>query len=129
MSRSPELNVSHFLFVAQQTIRELFDMNEGEKREMAVELSVPQPEEEEAVNKQSTTILEQVRLIVPVATEKKVVIYQNWVCNQHILWVFDSINWVQVKQIKQLFQSVTQITWPSWNDSFRLCVVPRMRRT
>lgn len=46
-------------------------MNEGEKREMAVELSVPQPEEEEAVNKQSTTILEQVRLIVLVATEKK----------------------------------------------------------
>lgn len=70
-SRSPELNASHFLFVAQQTIRELFDMNEGEKREMAVELSVPQPEEEEAVNKQSTTILEQVRLIVLVATEKK----------------------------------------------------------
>ncbi|XP_030256972.1 helicase SRCAP isoform X4 [Sparus aurata] len=46
-------------FFKQQTIRELFDMNEGEKREMAVELSVPQPEEEEAVNKQSTTILEQ----------------------------------------------------------------------
>lgn len=36
-------------------------MNDGERREMAVELSVPQAEEEEAVNKQSTTILEQVR--------------------------------------------------------------------
>lgn len=55
------LSVSHFPFVPQQTIRELFDMNDGEKREMAVELSVPQAEEEEAVNKQSTTILEQVR--------------------------------------------------------------------
>lgn len=38
-------------------------MNDGEKREVAVELSVPQAEEEEAVNKQSTTILEQVRCI------------------------------------------------------------------
>ncbi len=56
-------NVSHFHLVPQQTIRELFDMNDGEKREVAVELSVPQPEEEEAVNKQSTTILEQVRCI------------------------------------------------------------------
>ncbi|XP_071318195.1 helicase SRCAP isoform X2 [Trachinotus anak] len=46
-------------FFKQQTIRELFDMNDGEKREVAVELSVPQAEEEEAVNKQSTTILEQ----------------------------------------------------------------------
>ncbi|XP_068592924.1 helicase SRCAP isoform X2 [Cebidichthys violaceus] len=46
-------------FFKEQTIRELFDMNEGEKREVAVELSVPQVEEEEAVNKQSTTILEQ----------------------------------------------------------------------
>ncbi|KAF3704105.1 Helicase domino [Channa argus] len=46
-------------FFKQQTIRELFDVNEGEKREVAVELSVPQAEEEEAVNKQSTTILEQ----------------------------------------------------------------------
>lgn len=36
-------------------------MNDGEKREVAVELSVPQVEEEEMVNKQSTTILEQVR--------------------------------------------------------------------
>ncbi|XP_029977360.1 helicase SRCAP isoform X3 [Sphaeramia orbicularis] len=46
-------------FFKQQTIRELFDVNDGEKREMAVELSVPQADEEEAVNKQSTTILEQ----------------------------------------------------------------------
>lgn len=51
------------IFVPQQTIRELFDVNDGEKREVAVELSVPQAEEEEAVNKQSTTILEQVRYI------------------------------------------------------------------
>lgn len=50
--------------VPQQTIRELFDMNDGEKREVAVELSVPQAEEEETVNKQSTTILEQVALQV-----------------------------------------------------------------
>lgn len=56
----PLLNVSRFHFVLQQTIRELFDVNDGEKREVAVELSVPQAEEEEAVNKQSTTILEQV---------------------------------------------------------------------
>lgn len=47
--------------LSQQTIRELFDMNDGEKKEMAVELSVPHAEEEETVNKQSTTILEQVR--------------------------------------------------------------------
>ncbi|KAM6896949.1 uncharacterized protein srcap [Xenentodon cancila] len=46
-------------FFKQQTIRELFDVNDGEKREVAVELSVPQSEEEEGVNKQSTTILEQ----------------------------------------------------------------------
>lgn len=51
-----------FDVVPQQTIRELFDMNDGEKREAAVELSVPQPEEEETANKQSTTILEQVAL-------------------------------------------------------------------
>lgn len=49
-----------FYFVLQQTIRELFDMNDGERKEVAVELSVPQAEEEEAVNKQCTTILEQV---------------------------------------------------------------------
>lgn len=36
-------------------------MTEGEKKELIVELSVPQPEEEETVTKQSTTILEQVR--------------------------------------------------------------------
>lgn len=36
-------------------------MNDGEKKEVAMELSVPQAEEEETVNKQSTTILEQVR--------------------------------------------------------------------
>ncbi|XP_035000891.2 helicase SRCAP isoform X2 [Hippoglossus stenolepis] len=46
-------------FFKQQTIRDLFDMNEGEKREAAVELAVPPPEEEEGTNKQSTTILEQ----------------------------------------------------------------------
>ncbi|KAM8836394.1 uncharacterized protein srcap isoform 1-T2 [Spinachia spinachia] len=46
-------------FFKQQTIRELFDMSEGEKREAAVELSVTQAEEEETVNKHSTTILEQ----------------------------------------------------------------------
>lgn len=53
---------NEFLFcpVPQQTIRDLFDMNDGEKREVAVELSVPPTEEEETVNKQSTTILEQV---------------------------------------------------------------------
>lgn len=55
------LKASHFhFFISQQTIRELFDMNDGEKREVAAELSVPQAEEEETVNKQSTTILEQV---------------------------------------------------------------------
>lgn len=46
-------------FFKQQTIRELFDVNDGEKREAAVELTVPPTEEEETVNKQSTTILEQ----------------------------------------------------------------------
>eukprot|EP00063_Salmo_salar_P059666 XP_014034501.1 PREDICTED: helicase SRCAP-like isoform X1 [Salmo salar] len=46
-------------FFRQQTIRELFDVTEGEKKELIVELSVPQPEEEETVTKQSTTILEQ----------------------------------------------------------------------
>lgn len=55
------LSVFPLLFAPQQTIRELFDMNDGEKREAAVELSVPQADEEEAINKQSTTILEQVR--------------------------------------------------------------------
>ncbi|XP_056152695.1 helicase SRCAP [Lampris incognitus] len=46
-------------FFKEQTIRELFDVNDGEKREVAVELSVPQAEEEESGSKQSTTILEQ----------------------------------------------------------------------
>ncbi|KAK5881626.1 hypothetical protein CesoFtcFv8_022404 [Champsocephalus esox] len=46
-------------FFKEQTIRDLFDMNDGEKKEAAVELTVSQPEEEETVNKQSTTILEQ----------------------------------------------------------------------
>ncbi|CAB1337947.1 unnamed protein product [Coregonus sp. 'balchen'] len=46
-------------FFKQQTIRELFEVTEGEKKEVTVELSVPQPEEEETGNKQSTTILEQ----------------------------------------------------------------------
>lgn len=36
-------------------------MNDGQKKEVAVELSVSPAEEEETVNKQSTTILEQVR--------------------------------------------------------------------
>jgi len=55
--------MSLVLTVPQQTIRDLFDMAEGEKKEVAVEVSVPQVEEEETVNKQSTTILEQVRCI------------------------------------------------------------------
>uniref|UniRef100_A0A674CZ77 Snf2 related CREBBP activator protein n=1 Tax=Salmo trutta TaxID=8032 RepID=A0A674CZ77_SALTR len=46
-------------FFKQQTIRELFDVNEGEKKEVTPESSVPQPEEEETGNKQNTTILEQ----------------------------------------------------------------------
>ncbi|XP_033840609.1 helicase SRCAP isoform X2 [Periophthalmus magnuspinnatus] len=46
-------------FFKEQTIRELFDVNDGEKREAAVELTLPPAEEEETVNKQSTTILEQ----------------------------------------------------------------------
>ncbi|XP_034049182.1 helicase SRCAP isoform X2 [Thalassophryne amazonica] len=46
-------------FFKEQTIRELFDVNDGEKREVAVELSLPQSEDDEAVNKQSATILEQ----------------------------------------------------------------------
>ncbi|KAJ7987558.1 hypothetical protein DPEC_G00327730 [Dallia pectoralis] len=45
-------------FFKQQTIRELFDETEGEKEAIA-ELADRQPDEEEAVNKQSTTILEQ----------------------------------------------------------------------
>ncbi|XP_038846177.1 helicase SRCAP [Salvelinus namaycush] len=46
-------------FFKQQTIRDLFDVNEGEKKEVTPEPSVPQPEEEETGNKQNTTILEQ----------------------------------------------------------------------
>ncbi|KAM6951534.1 uncharacterized protein srcap [Aplochiton taeniatus] len=46
-------------FFKEQTIRDLFDVSEGERKEVTVEVSVPQVEEEEAVNKQSTTILEQ----------------------------------------------------------------------
>ncbi|KAG7492996.1 hypothetical protein MATL_G00021200 [Megalops atlanticus] len=45
-------------FFKQQTIRELFDVSEGERKD--VELSLPsRPEEEETFNKQHTTILEQ----------------------------------------------------------------------
>ncbi|XP_061120851.1 helicase SRCAP [Syngnathus typhle] len=46
-------------FFKEQTIRELFDVNDGERREPAVEVSMPHAEDEEAGNKQSTTILEQ----------------------------------------------------------------------
>ncbi|XP_061612159.1 helicase SRCAP isoform X3 [Phyllopteryx taeniolatus] len=46
-------------FFKEQTIRELFDVNDGEKREPAVEVSMPHAVDEEAGNKQSTTILEQ----------------------------------------------------------------------
>ncbi|TSK14700.1 Helicase domino [Bagarius yarrelli] len=44
-------------FFKQQTIRELFDVYEGEKKDN--ESSVPPSDDEEAVNKQQTTILEQ----------------------------------------------------------------------
>lgn len=44
-------------FFKQQTIRELFDVSEGEKKE--AESSVPQSDEDESINKQQTTILEQ----------------------------------------------------------------------
>ncbi|XP_061666235.1 helicase SRCAP [Syngnathoides biaculeatus] len=46
-------------FFKEQTIRELFDVNDGEKREAAVEVSMPHAVDEEVANKQSTTILEQ----------------------------------------------------------------------
>lgn len=46
----------------QQTIRELFDVYEGEKKE--AESSVSPSDDEEAVNKQQTTILEQVKCIL-----------------------------------------------------------------
>ncbi|XP_066522462.1 helicase SRCAP isoform X2 [Hoplias malabaricus] len=44
-------------FFKQQTIRELFDVSEGEKKES--ESSVPPSDDEEAINKQQTNILEQ----------------------------------------------------------------------
>ncbi|XP_036428721.1 helicase SRCAP isoform X2 [Colossoma macropomum] len=44
-------------FFKQQTIRELFDVSEGEKKE--AESSVPPSDDEEAINKQQTNILEQ----------------------------------------------------------------------
>ncbi|XP_065118886.2 uncharacterized protein srcap isoform X4 [Paramisgurnus dabryanus] len=44
-------------FFKQQTIRELFDLSEGERKD--AESSVPQSEDEESINKQQTTILEQ----------------------------------------------------------------------
>ncbi|MCJ8738507.1 hypothetical protein PDJAM_G00036680 [Pangasius djambal] len=44
-------------FFKQQTIRELFDVYEGEKKE--AESSVPPSDDEETINKQQTTILEQ----------------------------------------------------------------------
>lgn len=61
LSRAENHSHVECLLFSQQTIRELFDVNDAEKREVAVELSVPQAEEEEGGNKQSTTILEQVR--------------------------------------------------------------------
>ncbi|KAJ8364857.1 hypothetical protein SKAU_G00136880 [Synaphobranchus kaupii] len=45
-------------FFKQQTIRDLFDVYEGEKKEVEVSLP-PRPEEEDALSKQHTTILEQ----------------------------------------------------------------------
>ncbi|XP_031416506.1 helicase SRCAP isoform X2 [Clupea harengus] len=44
-------------FFKQQTIKDLFDVNEGEKKE--AEVAPPPPEEEDGINKQQTTILEQ----------------------------------------------------------------------
>ncbi|KAI4873498.1 hypothetical protein NFI96_032585, partial [Prochilodus magdalenae] len=44
-------------FFKQQTIRELFDVSEGEKKE--AESSIPPSDDEEAINKQQTNILEQ----------------------------------------------------------------------
>ncbi|KAM8889636.1 uncharacterized protein srcap isoform 1-T1 [Synchiropus picturatus] len=46
-------------FFKEQTIRELFDVNDSEKREAAVDLAVSNQDEEETTNKQNTTILEQ----------------------------------------------------------------------
>ncbi|KAI1896583.1 hypothetical protein AGOR_G00096260 [Albula goreensis] len=45
-------------FFKQQTIRELFDVSEGEKKEAEVSMP-PRLEDEDALNKQHTTILEQ----------------------------------------------------------------------
>lgn len=90
-----------FRLVPQQTIRDLFDMNDGEKREVALELSVPQTEEEESVNKQSTTILEQVGHKITINL------------------VLCSYNNYQKKSVVASF----------WIDSCRLFVVLRMRRT
>ncbi|XP_051958618.1 helicase SRCAP-like [Xyrauchen texanus] len=44
-------------FFKEQTIRELFDLSDGERKE--AELSVPQSDDDESINKQQTTILEQ----------------------------------------------------------------------
>ncbi|XP_042623683.1 helicase SRCAP-like isoform X4 [Cyprinus carpio] len=44
-------------FFKQHTIRELFDVSEGERKE--AEMSVPQSDDDESINKQQTTILEQ----------------------------------------------------------------------
>ncbi|CAL8260066.1 unnamed protein product [Arctogadus glacialis] len=49
-------------FFKEQTIRDLFDVNEAEKKEAVAEVMVvaaPQPEDDESAHKQSTTILEQ----------------------------------------------------------------------
>ncbi|XP_077358153.1 uncharacterized protein srcap isoform X2 [Festucalex cinctus] len=46
-------------FFKEQTIRELFDVNDSDRREPAVEVSIPHAEDDEGGNKQSTTILEQ----------------------------------------------------------------------
>ncbi|XP_051530185.1 helicase SRCAP-like isoform X2 [Myxocyprinus asiaticus] len=44
-------------FFKQQTIKELFDLSDEERKE--AELSVPQSDDDESINKQQTTILEQ----------------------------------------------------------------------
>lgn len=55
--------IAQFSF-PQQTIRELFDVSEEEKK--VAELSVPQTDDDESINKQHTTILEQVILNVSI---------------------------------------------------------------
>ena len=56
--------ISAFQPCPQQTIRELFDVNEGEKKEAVAEVVVaPSLEDDESSHKQSTTILEQVSSI------------------------------------------------------------------